>query len=253
MRFADIISPMSEQEFGRRVLNGETFVVEGDHTKFEHLVSVDEIEERLNDGCGAALPVHVIQGGQRKPVLDEPVLWSGRATRKREVGELIAAGHSFMMTNMSQMNSRVATLIDSIEGFFANAYADLHLYVSPGASSSAYLAHRDRPQHKIYLQLMGSTTWWIYDHAQTLSDDVSAVSPELEGELLSERMHIELAPGDLLYMPPNVFHKVHSEGGPRISFSIPFIFLDPNADNVRMDRSHIPLAEIIARGRESHS
>jgi hypothetical protein len=247
VEFSEIVAPMSAAEFGRRVLAGETFVIEGPASKFQALASIDEIEQRLNDGCNAAMPVNVIRDGQRQPVLDEPVLWSGKATRKRELGELISAGHSFMMTNMSQMNARVAALMDGIEGFFENAHGDLHVYVSPGAASSAYLAHRDRPQHKIYMQLLGSTTWWIYSHPPTLSDDVSAVPPEDEPGVLEQRMHFELTPGDLLYMPPNVFHKVHSEGGPRISFSIPIIFLDPAANAVRMDRSHIALSEIMAR------
>ncbi len=247
MKFADIVAPTSASEFGRRVLAGEVFLIEGPASKFEDLVSIDEIERRLNDGCNAAMPVHVIRDGQRQPVLDEPVLWCGKATRKREVGELISAGHSFMMTNMSQMNERVSALMDSIEGFFENAHADLHVYVSPGAASSAYLAHRDRPQHKIYLQLMGSTTWWIYAHSPSLADDVSAVPPENEADVLQQQMHFEMTPGDLLYMPPNVFHKVHSDGGPRVSFSIPIIFVDRSAKTVRMDRTHIPLAEIMAR------
>ncbi|MDX1514263.1 MAG: cupin domain-containing protein [Gammaproteobacteria bacterium] len=247
MKFSEMLAPMSEVEFARRVMAGETFFIEGSESKFEGLISLEEIEQRLNDGCNTAMPVHIIRDGQRIPLLDEPVLWSGKATRKREIGNLIANGHSFMMTNMSQMNARVSSLMDSIEGFFENAHADLHLYVSPGAGSTGYLAHRDRPQHKIYLQIIGSSTWWIYAHSASLPDDVGAVPIEQENDLLRQKMHFKLTPGDLLYMPPNVFHKVRSEAGPRVSFSIPIIFLDRSADTVRMDRTHIPLSDIMTR------
>ena len=51
-----------------------------------------------------------------------------------------------------------------------------------------------------------------------------------------------LEPGDLLYMPPDTFHKVRNEDGPRVSFSIPFVIHKENIQ--RMDRTHIPFKEI---------
>ena len=55
-------------------------------------------------------------------------------------------------------------------------------------------------------------------------------------------MTIELNPGDLLYMPPNTFHKVRNFNEPRISFSIPFNKVDNTFK--KMDRTHIPFKEL---------
>ncbi len=239
-----LIHPLSVETFGQKVVDGESFVVEGDDDKFAHLISLEEIEARLNDGCNTAMPVHIVEHGGRHPVLEERVLWSPVVTKKREVLSLLESGHSFMMTNMTQINRRVAELIDNIEDFFVNAHADLHLYVSTRNDASGYHAHRDRPQHKIYLQMMGATHWKIFQHRSDLPTEVDHLEQDQEEEYLKLHMEFDLRPGDFLYMPPNVFHKVRNHDGPRVSFSIPFTILAENSNIKRMDRTYIPFAKL---------
>jgi len=144
------------------------------------------------------------------------------------------------MMNMSQINPRVAELIDGIEGIFAdrNLHADLHLYVSASRDASGYNAHRDRPQHKLYLQVIGATDWQVFDTRPGVTEDVVAVPAEQEADTLEPKAGFTLNPGDLFYMPPGVFHKVRNRGGPRVSFSIPFAPARPGQK--RVDRRHIP-------------
>ena len=145
------------------------------------------------------------------------------------------------MRNQSQINSKVASLITSIEDTF-NFAADLHLYVSPVTSGSGYNAHRDRPQHKIYLQVFGKTNWIIFNHEKGLPENINALKEEDEIKYLKESMTIELKPGDMLYMPPDTFHKVRNHNEPRISFSIPFNKVEEKFK--KMDRTHIPFKQI---------
>ena len=243
-----LIHPLSVETFMQKVVNGESFVVEGGDDKFAHLISLEEIEARLNDGCNTAMPVHIVEHGARHPILEERVLWSPVATKKREVLSLLKSGHSFMMTNMTQINGRVAELIDNIEDFFVNAHADLHLYVSTHNDASGYDAHRDRPQHKIYLQMMGVTHWKIFRHRSDLPDEVDHLEQDHEEEYLRLHMEFDLRPGDLLYVPPNVFHKVRNHEGPRVSFSIPFTILAEDSNMKRMDRTYIPFAKLFLDG-----
>ena len=244
MDMVKLVRPMPLPEFVDRARSGETFVVRGNPDKFSHLITLEEIEMRLNDGCNFAKPVQIIKDGKKHQVLEHQVAWSPHAVKKKEVLELLQQRHSFMMVNMSQINRKVANLIDSIEDLFPNARADLHIYVSTKADASGYHAHRDRPQHKLYLQVIGSTQWKVFKYRQGLEESVVSIGEHQEHEFLDLEMQFDLEPGDLMYMPPDVFHKVRNCDGPRVSLSIPFSILVNGADLHRMDRTYIPFKEM---------
>jgi ribosomal protein L16 Arg81 hydroxylase len=147
------------------------------------------------------------------------------------------------MRNMSQINPKVASLIDAIEASFKGARADLHLYISPMDDGTGYHAHRDFPQHKIYLQVIGKTSWEIFDHHADLPRESVNLADADEPRYLTKIMEFTLAPGDVLYMPPGRFHKVRNHHGPRVSFSIPFV-VNVDGKAGRMDRTHIPFRAI---------
>ena len=242
MQFSELIGAMTIDSFMDRFHKGETFVINGDSEKFSDLITLDEIENKLNEGCNISVPVQLIQDGVRKALIDKNVAWSPFAVKKSEVRKLLENKHSFMMMNMSQINRNVACLIDGIEQHFKDMCADLHLYVSPMGKATAYNAHRDRPQHKIYLQVVGETTWKIFKLKAEIDEKASAITEAGEEKLLEVVQEFTLTPGDILYMPPDVFHKVRNNAGPRISFSIPF---SPNIKNTnRMDRTYIPFKAI---------
>lgn len=244
MDFLALIRPLTIEEFAAKVIARETFVIPGEGQRdFSDLLSLDEIEVALNNGCNIATPVEIIGNGVRRAYVDSNVAWSRVALRKAEIKSLLESGHSFLMMNMSQINPKVAALIDAVETRFRGARADLHLYVSPMDDGTGYHAHRDFPQHKIYLQVMGNTSWQIFDHSPDLPQQAVNVEEADEGRYLTKVMEFTLTPGDVLYMPPGRFHKVRNHHGPRVSFSIPFVVnLDGKAG--RMDRTHIPFRSI---------
>ncbi len=245
MDFDALIAPIGKEAFFQHFENGACMLIHGESKRFDELISLDDIEARINDGCNTLSPVQIIAGGEREAIVDRNLPWSSLVTRKTEVLNLIQQKHSFLMTNMSQINPQIAGLVDSIEEAFADKdmRADLHLYVSARADASAYDAHRDIPQHKLYLQHTGSTHWQIFEQTRPVADQVRAISEQEESQYLKLLREFELKPGDAFYMPPAVFHKVSNSEGPRISLSIPFA--KPGKENLpRMDRTHIPFKQI---------
>ncbi len=244
MDFPTLIKPLTINDFLTKINAKESFVMSGKGQRdFADLLSLAEIETAINNGCNVTNPMQVVlESGERNCFIDENVCWASVALKKKEITNLLKAGHSFVMMNMSQINKSVAELIDTIENSIDYCHADMHLYVSPINDATGYMAHRDYPQHKIYLQVVGNTSWQLFSH-NDLPDDHISIPEEDESKYLTEIMNFTMVPGDVLYMPPGQIHKVRNHSGPRISFSIPFI-IDPENKIQRMDRSHIPLQEI---------
>lgn len=236
-----ILEDTTVEEFKAKVNNSETFVIKGNKNKFKDLITLDEIEKTINNGCNWNTPVSIIYHGARQLYIAGDVAWTPQALNKTKVKEMIEANNSFMMMNQSQINKQVAELVTSIEDEF-NMFGDAHIYVSPSAEATGYKAHRDRPQHKIYLQIEGTSNWQIFDY-NNLDEEVSYLEEEDENKHLVERMNFELEAGDLLYMPPDTFHKVRNYSGARISLSIPFNPSDYGGMN-KMDRTYIPLKDV---------
>ena len=240
-----IFAPQSLEVLVSHLDEGKCLVMSGAENKFENLVTLDDIERRLNDGSNASIFAQVIKEGTRHSLVDSNTPWTPSALRKSAVTEELQAGNSIMLASSSQINQALARLCFELESLFSDAsmHADVHLYVSVDERGNSYDAHRDRPQHKLLLQAVGETEWQLFDAKEELADHVSAVPSEDQDKLLEETAAFTLKQGDLLYMPPGTFHKVSSTPGPRISISIPF-FSMPEAS--RMDRSHIPFAQLFS-------
>ncbi len=250
MEFSDLINPLSMEEFIVKVNAKESIFMPGDGKRdFNKLISLADIETALNNGCNVSNPMEIIANGMRYPIIDQKLYWSPTALKKREITNFLKLGHSFMMINMSQINNAVAELIDTVEKSINHCHADLHLYISPMNDGTGYSAHRDRPQHKIYLQVIGNTSWQIFSHSDEVPEEDASITEAGEDKYLTEIMNFTMVPGDVLYMPPGQFHKVRNHSGPRVSFSIPFV-IDSNYTGSRMDRSHIPFQAIFEEAQE---
>lgn len=243
MDFATLVSPLSLDEFAAKALANETFVMPGAGRRdFHDLISLEEIELVLNNGCNVNSPMQVIMDGGRQVFLERNIVWSPFALDKSQIKQRLTSGHSFMVANMSQISPKVAALIDEIERYLEGTRADMHLYVSLMDKGTGYSAHRDRP-HKIYLQVVGSTLWQTFSHNNTVAEDIDHIVGAEEDRYLTREMEFTLEPGDVLFMPPRTFHKVRNHFGPRISFSIPF-YVNQNGKNKRMDRTFIPFRSL---------
>jgi len=177
-----ILEDTTVEEFKAKMDNSETFVIKGNKDKFKDLITLDEIERVINNGCNWNTPVSIIYHGARQLYIAGDVAWTPQALNKTKVKEMIEANNSFMMMNQSQINKQVAKLVTSIEDEF-NMFGDAHIYVSPSAEATGYKAHRDRPQHKIYLQIEGTSNWQIFDY-NNLDEEVSYLEETSSSKLL---------------------------------------------------------------------
>ncbi len=247
MHLGEIIAPLDVERFRSELFGKRSFAIVRDGNPVEGILTLDEIEARLNDGMGQVSPLAVIgPNGAKLPPRDlyvEPGgrTWSPRFLQKARLRALLEAKHSFVIHNLSQVNPRVDALIASIEEAFPGFHADLHLYVSPAANGTAYNVHRDEPQHKIYVQLVGTTRWTVY------AGDGPAVAMTVEEASRTLRVEFEetLRPGSVLYMPPRVYHRVTNPDGPRVSLSIPFF---EDRSRPRVDRTYVPFRRMFEGG-----
>lgn len=239
--------PASLEDLQRHYKDGSCLVLEGEASKFEGLVTLADIERRLNDGCNASVFPQIIKEGSRSVPMSANGAWAPASTLKSQLLENIQAGYSFMMANSSQISRPLNELCREIEAFFIEdqVHADVHLYVSTSKQGNSYDAHRDYPQHKLLLQAIGDANWQLFEGKEDMPKDMVAVPEAQMDDYLTLVSEFTLGQGDLLYMPPGVFHRVVSVGGPRVSISIPFYSM-PSAE--RMDRCHIPFERIFEQG-----
>ena len=245
MNFIDFLAPLTMDEFKDKIFGKCSIAVTRTANPYPDMLTLEEIEQKLNDGCATLASIGIVdENGAKMPrdlpyIRGEALRWSPLAMKKSFVRDKLINHHSFVLHNMTQINRHIAEISDSIETAFPGFHTDLHIYVSPRPSSTGYNVHRDAPQHKIYIQLYGSTNWTIYKRGDTEAKSLPVAEAKKQLEV---DFKTELTPGSALYMPPDVFHHVVNGNGPRVSLSFPFIH-DPS--RVRMDRSHIPLKDII--------
>ena len=247
MNFLDFLAPLTLDEFKTKVFNKRSIAVTRDSNPYPDLLTLSEIELRLNDGSATLASLAVVgQDGAKLPRdiiynQREELRWSPISMKKRFVLDKLLNHHSFVMHNMTQINRNISDIADSIEDEFPGFHTDLHIYISPRPSSTGYNVHRDSPQHKIFIQLIGKTHWTIYKkNNETMALPMSMPVSDAE-KVLEVDFRSVLTPGSALYMPPDTYHHVVNGDGPRVSLSFPFTY-DPA--KVRMDRTHIPFKRI---------
>jgi ribosomal protein L16 Arg81 hydroxylase len=237
MDLGQVLHPVTVADLRRRYFGRRPFVLVRRVNPLAGLFSVEELEQRLNDGCSSLNGTTFIDPTGTKIPLRRLYVrpsngWSGFHLRKRYVLELLESGHSFVLHNMSQTNREVAELVDSIEQAFPGHHADVHVYASPRARATSFRTHRD-PHHKIYVQMVGSTRWTVYKGHRG-----GRALPAEEARGLAVDIEATLTPGGVLYLPPERYHRVENPDGARLSLSIPFAAAP---DKPRMDRTAISL------------
>lgn len=245
----NMMQPMTLLDLRTHFDESRCLVLEGAADKFLSLISPEDIERRLNDGCNASLFAQIIKGGSRGADTDSNCCWAPASMNKEQFTQDIESGLSFMMPNSSQINPQLSQLVTELEDFFIDEHmhADVHLYVSTDAGGNSYNAHRDFPQHKILLQAYGAANWQIFEpKTDKLPEDLVALTEQEQEAFLNVVADFTLGQGDMLYMPPGTFHRVSSVMGPRISISIPFYSMSKAN---RMDRRFIPFQTIFDQSK----
>lgn len=246
MNLAALLEPLTVEQLIDDYFGVRAFVRLRADSRFASLLTLEQLETRLNDGTASLTQLAVIgSDGRKLPpeavfVQQTGKAWAPQFLRKRRLLELLEAGHSCVLHNMSQLTPPIGALVASVEDAFPGYQADVHVYFSPAAGCTAFEVHRDQPQHKVYLQLHGTTHWTVYAGM----DPAVAMSVEEAAARLTVDFEVTLTPGSVLYLPPAVFHRVESRDGARVSLSIPF---SESPLSLKVDRTHVPLAAMMRR------
>ena len=241
--FEAALNPVSFDDLYEHYTQQKCLVIEGYKEKFSDLVSLDDIERRLNDGCNASNFPQIIKGGERQTFINNQTPWAEACLDKARINHALKEGNSLMLSNCSQISPGIAQFCDALEAHFEkdSIHADAHLYISTNEQGSSYFAHRDRPQHKILLQAIGEANWQLFEPIKKIDENVVAIPENEQDSYLKVVSEFTLKQGDLLYMPVGVFHRVQSVPGPRVSISIPFYSMPQGS---KMDRSNIPFKQL---------
>jgi len=184
-------------------------------------ITLEDIETRLNHP-GIDLGIIGLNGVKfTRSELYHPCYWDRNSLLRRKAKALIGGGRSFILHNCSEITRDIAELADDIEKVMPGWHTDLHIYVSSQADAATYMPHRDRPQHKIFIQLFGKVRWKIYKHYR-VDDRAYSVSEEFAKENFIVTLDEVVGPGDMIYMPPGVFHQAKALE-PRVSLSFPIV------------------------------
>jgi ribosomal protein L16 Arg81 hydroxylase len=250
MQVSDLIAPIPLDEFKARYFGRRPLAMTRAGNPFQDLVTLRELQDKLNDGLASDLRVQVVS--ERLGRVPQKLLYreghrqtGNGALLKAKLRDYLEAGHSIICYNLSDMNDGVAALARSFEEEFAGHHCDLHVYLSPSRDASTLKTHADRPQQKFYLQLIGNTHWTVFRRKRPDSLAGAQVIPEAEIDRhLDVEFDVVLTPGSFLYMPPDTFHRVKLMGTPRVSLS----FLVTHApETPQVDRARIDLGALFRR------
>ncbi len=249
MDLLSLLRPVDLTRFKQEFYGKTCLLLKRKSNPFESLLSLEQLEDRLNDGVATLSGMSVIRpNGIKMPpqelVTEQTVAaWAPRFTRKSLLKQCLEEGHSFVLHNMSAITKEVEALVADIESTFQSS-ADVHIYVSPGRSATGYQAHKDTPQHKLYLQLIGSTDWTVFSGQLPAEDRRRSLPYDEAVSTLGVDFRATLTPGSVLYMPPGVFHHATNPESPRVSLSIPFYEMK---GAIAVDRTPIPLRELFEK------
>jgi len=124
---------------------------------------------------------------------------------------------TIILPRSSLINEDINNLCKTYERDFSPQLIDTNIYISREKNSSTFPAHIDLSENFLF-HIAGSVEWKVYKKFQTNSASLSE-EQEKEHEL---EFHKVLHPGDILYLPKNVFHKSITKE-PRITISFPVI------------------------------
>ncbi len=249
MHVRDLIAPMSLEDFKANYWNRRPLAMTRAGNPFQDLVTLKELEDKLNDGLASDLRVQVVAERQgrvpRQLLYREGHRQAPAGLMKAKLRDYLEADHSIICYNLSDMNEGIASLAASFEEEFQDHHCDLHVYLSPSREASALKTHSDKPQQKFYLQLIGNTHWTVFRRKspQALEGEQTVTEADIP-KYLDVEFDVVLRPGSVIYMPPDTFHRVQLMGTPRVSLS----FLVSHAPQIpRVDRTRIDLGSLFRR------
>lgn len=233
LKFADLIYPLSEDEFFSEYLGKKCFVSKcnNEYRKqyFENIVTWDKITEYLNNDR-AVSGLQLIDQNHRKHCMEQGELegpneniphWCRDTYYDRKlVWKRWHNGESMILTKASNLTKNMSAIANSIETAYNRHYerpcaTDAHLYCSASADSKSFHCHADSTENFL-IHAIGSVHWKVYPVISAKGGKL----PDEEKKRHKPTIDQVLTVGDVLYVPKRMCHEAIAVGE-RVSISFP--------------------------------
>lgn len=226
MHFADLIAPLSSQEFLSEFWDSKPLVMQTDRQgRYEGLLRKDEVDGLLSR-CQVRFPdVKAVRKGRPIPLdayyragwLSPPTAGEGKTPQAAVLYDAYAKGFTITV-RVERLSEPLALLCRDLERVF-HCGAIAELFMTPkGAQGLA--PHADG--HDVFvLQLEGTKSWSVYPRTDAVGGRLQDYKIFTDEEQLGAPLHeLTLAPGDLLFMPQGFPHKALASQSPSLHVSI---------------------------------
>lgn len=198
---------MSMDEFIELREKKEWVVVKGNGPRFKDYFSWKEADNYLNS--------YGLNGHFRMPQL-QIIHPQGKychkkaqyKLQKREIFDHWKQGNSFVLTLSEFLNKQLWNQCEDFEEFFGRGQANI--YMSSRKDAKCFPTHADTTENFLF-HVRGTVRWYIYNETEYDCKPHEATVDKV----------IDLEEGDLLWLPPKLYHRVETLG-PRISISFHF-------------------------------
>ena len=211
--FADLIAPVTPNEFFGEIYGRKPLHIPGDADKFASVMSWGSLNQALainafwtTDNLKLfqdVAPVAIEDYCRSVPGLGAPVMRPDPDLVKSQMSR----GASLVLNSIDTLNPDIQSVADVLEQTLLG-YTQLNLYCS-FAGHKAFDSHFDT--HEVFaLHAEGEKTWNIYQgrldnpvHHSTFLDLTADQHQHNRRELM---MEVHMTPGDLLYLPRGQYH-----------------------------------------------
>jgi len=227
--FADLIAPITPDEFFNEFYGQKPLYIPGDPEKFARVMSWSNLNQALainafwtKDNLKLfqdVAPVAIENYCRAVPGLGAPVMRPDPDLVKSQM----SCGATLVLNSIDTLNPGIQAIADVLEQTFLG-YTQLNLYCS-FAGHKAFDSHFDT--HEVFaLHTEGEKVWNVYQgrldnpvHHSTFLDLTADQHLHNRGDLL---MELRMTPGDLLYLPRGQYHDAlaSSEGTLHLTFGV---------------------------------
>ena len=206
---ASLLSPLSVETFLNHYFGKRPLVIRGTPGKFDALMKPRDFIRNLDQ----AKEIRCVFGELRQATISPG-----------DIREMFEAGGTICVTGIDRAHGTLRTAARRIEKEIGyGGRVDFRAYLSP--PGSGFDIHYDA-RVATSLQLEGSKTWWYTEHPD--SPYPTENSPRHDMNKIRRHVaklkvyRINLRPGDLLCLPPGVWHKAKAGRGGSLALNLAF-------------------------------
>ncbi|AOJ85223.1 hypothetical protein WS87_00220 (plasmid) [Burkholderia sp. MSMB0856] len=226
---AKILDPISIDAFLHDSFGKCPLLIRGQPGKFDFLMK----PSRMIFGLDKVTEIRCVFGGLKQATIDPA-----------DIREMYEAGATICVTDMQLAHRSLRTAARNVRreiGFAGRV--DFRAYLSPPLSGFDF--HYDA-RIATTLQLDGEKTWWYATSPHTLfptensaRSDMAAVHRAVARQTIRK---VTLYPGDLLCLPPGVWHKARAGAGGSLALNMAFNHSGATVGDVLVDALKASLA-----------